>query len=144
MPRKQTMKRRTSKKRGMRGGNAIMPSEISATYDIGNYAASQQQAGASVGAMPNLDLINQSGGKSRRRQYGGMHELRPTDIGGSTGMLSTGEVAPQQGGYFKELFKSAVAPFGLSGLRGRSVKRPYMGKSRLSKRLRSHRQRRHR
>lgn len=140
MPRKQTMKRR------MKGGNTIMPSEISATYDIGNYAASQNQAGASVGAMPNLDLINQAGGKSkRRRQYGGMHELQPTNIGESTGMLPTGEVvAPQKGGYFKELFKSAVAPFRLSGLRGRSVKRPYMGKSRLSKRLRRHRQRHHR
>ena len=135
------MKRnKTNKRKGMWGGNAMMPADAMATHDIGNFAATQQQAGSSMGHTPDLSLI-QSGGRSRkgrgrRKQRGGMHELQPSEIGGSTGLLSTG--GGQQGGYFKNLFKSAMAPFGLKGLNTYSRK----GKSRLSKRLRSHRNRR--
>lgn len=146
---RKTMKRTSSKKRGMRGGSALMPSDVSASNDIGNFAASQQNAGALVNAPSNLNLI-QSGGKSKRRkgQKGGrLFELQPTEISGSTGPIS-GEapVEAQKGGYFPELLKSAIVPFGLMGLNKYAHtyygKKPYKGKSRLSKRIRSHRKRR--
>ena len=121
----------------------MMPADAMAPHDIGNFAATQQQAGSSMGHAPDLSLI-QSGGRSRRKgrgrkQRGGMSELQPSEIGESTGVLSTGGSEGQTGGYFKNLFKSAMAPFGgLKGLNTYSRK----GKSRLSKRLRSHRNRR--
>lgn len=155
---KRTMKRRKSSKRNRRmyGGSAFMPADAMAPHDIGNFAASQQQAGAIASQAPDLSII-QSGGRSRRkgrgrRQRGGMHMLNPTDVEGSTGLLSTGaETSPaavgdQKGGYFQSLLEAAVVPLGLVGLNkyahqyvGRT---PYKGKSRLSKRLRSHRNRR--
>jgi hypothetical protein len=144
------MARKTMRmRRKMRGGN---PADANGSYEIGGYAASQQNAGSSASAMPDLNIINQAGGMSRkrkrRRQRGGMSELSPANIGGSTGLLPTAgdSAGEQKGGYFPSLFKSALAPFGLSGLnkyaRSFSGKKVYMGKSRLSKRLRSHRNRR--
>lgn len=139
------------RRRRMRGGN---PADANGSYEIGGYAASQQNAGSSATTMPDLNIMNQAGGMSRkrkrRRQRGGMSELSPADIGVSDGLLPTGgsvvEGGEQKGGYFPSLFKSALAPFGLSGLnkyaRSYSGKKVYMGKSRLSKRLRSHRNRR--
>ena len=127
------------KKKGMWGGNAMMPAGVSDSYEVGGFAATQQQAGSAVGPAPNLNLIQSGGRSKKRRQRGGMHALlQPAEIGGSTGLLSTGEAPAQHGGYFNSLFKSAIAPFGLKGLTRYSGR----GKSRLSKRLRSHRNRR--
>ena len=143
MARRRTMKRKS----GMRGGYALMPSEVTAPNDVGNFAASQQPAGALVNAPSNLNLI-QSGGKSKRRkQRGGLVEYQPTLVSESVGPLSSaGPQVAQKGGYFQELVKSAIVPFGLLGLNKYAhdyyKKTPYRGKSRLSKRLRSRRNRR--
>lgn len=150
MARKSTMKRsRTYKKRGMRGGSALMPADAMAPHDIGNFAATQQQAGSLVGQAPDTSIINQAGGRGKGRQRGGMFGLQPSEIIGSTGMLPTGAEAPavqQKGGYLQELLQSAIVPFGLIGLNkyahAYSGKTPYKGKSRLSKKLRSRRNRR--
>jgi hypothetical protein len=146
MARKSTMKRsRSYKKRGMRGGSALMPADAMAPHDIGNFAASQQQAGSTMGQAADTSIINQAGGRSRR-QRGGRFELQPTEVAESTGMLSTGPAVQQKGGYFQELLQSAIVPFGLIGLNkyahAYSGKTPYKGKSRLSKKLRSRRNRR--
>jgi hypothetical protein len=141
MPRR-TM-RRTPKRR-MYGG---MPADVNAPYDIGNFAVSQQQAGSSMAGSPNTDIITQAGGRSKRRGRGRRHRggsgiLSPADIGGSTGLLSTGDTPEQKGGYFPKLLKSALAPFGLMGLNKYSKDNSYRKRSRLSNRLRSHRKRR--
>lgn len=103
----------------MRGGMlALSPSGINDMH-VGNFAASQTSAGAgaSNAPAPNVSLA-QSGGKGKK----------------------------QKGGYFAELLSAAVVPFGLVGLNHYahtySGKKPYLGKSRLSKRLRSHRNKR--
>jgi len=113
---KKTVRRR---RRTMRGGmHALSPSGINDMH-AGNFAASQQSAGAGASgiAAPNVSLA-QSGGKGRK----------------------------QNGGYFAELLGAAVVPFGLVGLNHYahtySGKKPYLGKSRLSKRIRSHRNKR--
>lgn len=112
---KKTLRRR---RRTMRGGmSSLMPSGIN-DFNAGNFAASQQSAGVGTsGPAPNVSLA-QSGGKGKK----------------------------QKGGYFAELLSAAVVPFGLVGLNHYahtySGKKPYMGKSRLSKRIRSHRKKR--
>ena len=141
MPRR-TM-RRTPKRR-MRGG---MPAGVNDPYDNGNFAVSQQQAGSSMGPQPDLTVMHQAGGRSKRRGRGRRHRggsgiLSPADIGGSTGLLSTGDTPEQKGGYFPKLLKSALAPFGLMGLNKYSKDNSYRKRSRLSNRLRSHRKRR--
>jgi hypothetical protein len=124
-----------------------MVAEVNAPYDIGNFAASQQQAGSSMGPQPDLAVINQAGGRSKRkgrgrRQRGGSM-LSPSDISDSTGLLPTdGGSVEQKGGYFPQLLKSALAPFGLMGLNKYSKDNSYRKRSRLSNRLRSHRKRR--
>ena len=111
-------KKKTVKRRPMRGGmSSLSPAGINDMH-AGNFAASQQSAGAGAhgGPAPNVSLA-QSGGAKK-----------------------------QKGGYFAELLSAAVVPFGLMGLNHYahtySGKKPYMGKSRLSKRLRSHRNKR--
>ena len=112
-PKKMTLRRR----RTMRGGmSALSPSGINDMH-VGNFAASQQSAG--VGAVPATNVsLAQSGGKGKK----------------------------QNGGYFAEILSAAVVPFGLVGLNHYahtySGKKPYLGKSRLSKRIRSHRNKR--
>ena len=105
------------RRRRMRGG---MVADVNAPYDIGNFAASQQQAGSSMAGAPNTEIINQAGGRSKRRGRGrrqrGGSMLSPSEIGSSTGLLSTGGGVDQKGGYFPQLLKSALAPFGLMGL----------------------------
>ena len=109
--------KKTVKRRPMRGGmHALSPSGINDMH-VGNFAASQQSAGAGTQlAAPNVSLA-QSGGAKK-----------------------------QKGGYFAELLSAAVVPFGLVGLNHYahtySGKKPYLGKSRLSKRIRSHRKKR--
>jgi hypothetical protein len=111
---KKTVRRR---RRIMRGGmSPLSPSGINDMH-VGNFAAGQQSAGTgSALATPDLTLA-QSGGAKK-----------------------------QKGGYFAELLGAAVVPFGLVGLNHYahtySGKKPYMGKSRLSKRIRSHRNKR--
>ena len=111
---KKTVRRR---RRTMRGGmSALSPSGINDMH-AGNFAASQQSAGMTgSGPAPNVSLA-QSGGRKK-----------------------------QNGGYFAELLSAAVVPFGLVGLNHYahtySGKKPYLGKSRLSKRIRSHRNKR--
>jgi hypothetical protein len=114
------LKKKTVKRRPMRGGmHALSPAGINDMH-AGNFAASQQSAGASASGAPapNVSLA-QSGGKGKKSM---------------------------KGGYFAELLSAAVVPFGLVGLNHYahtySGKKPYMGKSRLSKRIRSHRNKR--
>ena len=112
---KKTLRRR--RRQSMRGGmSPLMPAGINDMH-AGNFAASQQSAGAGLsGPAPNVSLAQSGGGKK------------------------------QKGGYFAELLSAAVVPFGLVGLNHYahtySGKKPYMGKSRLSKRIRSHRKKR--
>ena len=112
---KNTVRRR---RRTMRGGmSALSPAGIN-EFNVGNFAGGQSPAGAGPqGPAPNVSLA-QSGGGSKK----------------------------QKGGYFAELLSAAVVPFGLVGLNHYahtySGKKPYLGKSRLSKRIRSHRNRR--
>ena len=112
---KKTLRRR---RRTMRGGmSPLMPAGINDMH-AGNFAGSQTSVGAGTsGPAPNVSLA-QSGGRSKK----------------------------QRGGYFAELLSAAVVPFGLVGLNHYahtySGKKPYMGKSRLSKRIRSHRNKR--
>jgi len=109
--------KKTVKRRPMRGGmHYLSPAGINDMH-AGNFAASQQSAGVGPQvAAPNVSLA-QSGGAKK-----------------------------QKGGYFAELLSAAVVPFGLMGLNHYahtySGKKPYMGKSRLSKRIRSHRNKR--
>ena len=111
------LKKKTVKRRPMRGGmSALSPSGINDMH-VGNFAASQQSAGVGAQvAAPDVSLA-QSGGAKK-----------------------------QKGGYFAELLSAAVVPFGLVGLNHYahtySGKKPYLGKSRLSKRIRSHRNKR--
>jgi hypothetical protein len=111
---KKTLRRR---RRTMRGGmHALTPAGINDMH-AGNMAATQMSAGAgSTVPTPNVSLA-QSGGRKK-----------------------------QNGGYFTELLSAAVVPFGLMGLNHYAHtyagKKPYLGKSRLSKRIRSHRNRR--
>ena len=113
-PKKMTVRRR---RRTMKGGmSPLTPAGIN-DMNVGNFAQNQQSAGTGIQASaPNFSLA-QSGGKGK-----------------------------QKGGYFTELLSAAVVPFGLVGLNhyahAYSGKKPYMGKSRLSKRIRSHRNRR--
>jgi hypothetical protein len=93
-----------------------MPAGINDMH-AGNMVEGQHNAGmVQSGPAPNVSLAQSGGGKK------------------------------QKGGYFAELLSSAVVPFGLMGLNHYahtySGKKPYMGKSRLSKRIRSHRNRR--
>ena len=110
-------KKKTVRRRPMRGGmHALSPSGINDMH-AGNFAASQHSAGAgAVPTAPNVSLAQSGGAKT------------------------------QKGGYFAELLSAAVVPFGLMGLNHYahtySGKKPYMGKSRLSKRIRSHRNKR--
>ncbi len=139
-------KRRSLKRKTMRGGNALMPGDANGSYEIGGFAASQHQAGATSMVAPDLNII-QSGGKLKKRwQRGGMYELQPTEIGGSTGSILPPPAPAQTGGNFSTIMKSAMVPLGLFGLNkyahDYSGKKVYKGKSRLSKRLRSHRNRR--
>ena len=112
---KKTLKRRRGSMKG--GMSPLMPAGINDMH-AGNFAASQQSAGAgSSGPAPNVSLAQSGGGPKK-----------------------------QNGGYFAELLSAAVVPFGLVGLNHYahtySGKKPYMGKSRLSKRIRSHRNKR--
>ena len=110
-------KKKTLKRQPMRGGmHALSPSGINDMH-VGNFAASQHSAGAGTQlAAPNVSLAQRGGAKK------------------------------QKGGYFAELLSAAVVPFGLVGLNHYahtySGKKPYLGKSRLSKRIRSHRKKR--
>lgn len=110
---KKTVKRRRTMKGGM---TDLSPAGINDMH-VGNFVTTQHAAGTGVeGPTPNLTLAQSGGGKK------------------------------QKGGYFAELLSSAVVPFGLMGLNHYahtySGKKPYLGKSRLSKRIRSHRNRR--
>lgn len=124
--------------RKMRGGGYLMPSLVSGGNSIGEYANSQSSVASGIsGSAPNVALA-QSGGRSRKLR-------RRRHRGGGMSMLSPEELAPQapvggqKGGYFTQLMQAAVVPFGLMGLNHYahqySGKTPYMGKSRLSKRL---------
>ena len=109
-----TVKRR---RRTMRGGMSYLsPAGINDMH-AGNFAAGQQSVAGGSGTAPDVSLA-QSGGARKK----------------------------QKGGYFAELLSAAVVPFGLVGLNHYahtySGKKPYLGKSRLSKRIRSHRNKR--
>ena len=112
--------KKTVKRRPMRGGmHYLSPAGINDMH-AGNYVTTQPPAGATLsGPAPNVSLA-QSGGKGKSKK--------------------------QKGGYFAELLSAAVVPFGLMGLNHYahtySGKKPYLGKSRLSKRIRSHRNKR--
>ena len=113
-PKKMTVRRR---RRTMRGGmSPLSPAGINDMH-AGNHAATQMSAGAGAVGAPTDVTLAQSGGAKK-----------------------------QKGGYFAELLGAAVVPFGLVGLNHYahtySGKKPYLGKSRLSKRIRSHRNRR--
>ena len=129
--------RRRMQKRPMRGGYY---SDINAPYHAGNFAQSQQQAGSSVGASPDLTTVQSGGRRKRRRsskQRGGLFELNPEPLGAPMGGPSPAPA--QSGGYFPALLKSALAPFGLTNFNGKTA---YKGKSRLSRKLSSRRHRR--
>lgn len=125
---RRTMRQRRQK-RLMRGGYY---SDLNAPYHAGNFAQSQQQAGSTVSASPDLATIQSGGRRKRRRsskQRGGLFELNPEPLA----------PAGQSGGYFPALLKSALAPFGLTNFNGKTA---YKGKSRLSRKLSSCRHRR--
>jgi len=162
---------KTKKRKYFKGGNALMPADINAGNTIGEYSSTQSTPLSNMGVAPNLALI-QSGGKSKKRRSirGGLAPLSPFEleqspqtggkykkrrpIRGGLAPLSPFELeqAPQtggnkqKGGYFTELMQAAVVPFGLAGLNyyahQHSGKRPYLGRSRISKQLRSRRNRR--
>ena len=128
-------------RRRMRGGSGyLMPASVTDSFTHGDYAGSQSSPVSSVSSyQPNVSLA-QSGGKSKKR--GKRYR------GGSLAPLSPEELAPpapaqtggkHKGGYMAELMQAAIVPFGLFGLNHyahqQSGKRPYLGKSRLSKRL---------
>ena len=131
-----------TKKRSMRGGGYLMPADASALYTHGDFAGGQHSPVPIAGSVSNVALA-QSGGRSkkyRKKHRGGAHVLQPATLGEDT---LGGAPATQKGGYMENLFKAALVPFGLMGLNkyahDHAGKRPYMGKSRLSKRLRSRR-----
>ncbi len=133
-----TQRRRRNQMRG--GSHALMPGSIN-DFNHGNLVQNQSAVGGQIGAMPNVSLAQSGGSRKKRRgsrrMYGGLVPLQPSELV---------EPAPQQkGGYFASVLKSALVPFTLIGLNQyahtRSGKKPYMGKSRLSKRLRSRRNR---
>jgi len=130
-----------TKKRSMRGGGYLMPADASAPYTHGDFAGGQHSPVPIAGSVPNVALA-QSGGRSNRKKHRGGSALQPTPLGEDFGTLG-GAPATQKGGYMENLFKAALVPFGLMGLNkyahDHAGKRPYMGKSRLSKRLRSRR-----
>lgn len=134
-----------TKKRSMRGGGYLMPSDVSAPYTHGDFAGGQHPPVPIAGSVPNVALA-QSGGRSkkyRKKHRGGSSALQPAMVGGEDFAALGGAPATQKGGYMENLFKAALVPFGLMGLNkyahDHAGKRPYMGKSRLSKRLRSRR-----
>ena len=88
---------------------------------------------------------SQSGGKTKRKHFrGGLVPLTPSVLGEQQPPHMSG--GKQKGGYFTELMQSAIVPFGLAGLNyyahQRTGKKPYLGRSRISKQLRSRRNRR--
>ena len=126
-------------RRKMSGGmSSLMPGSIN-DFNHGNFAASQASVGG-VGAVgtPNVSLA-QSGGRSRkgrkRRMSGGLVPLSPSELGDPT--------VSQSGGYLASVFKAALAPLGLMGLKKYTHDSSRRGKSRLSKKLRSRRHNRH-
>lgn len=125
----------------MRGGGYA---DVSAPYTHGDFVGGQHSPVPNAGSVPNVALA-QSGGRSKKRQHrGGSFALQPATLGGEDfAPLGGAPAVPQKGGYMENLFKAALVPFGLMGLNkyahDHSGKRPYMGKSRLSKRLRSRR-----
>jgi hypothetical protein len=131
-----------TKKRHMRGGSYLMPADVSAPYTHGDFAGGQHSPVPNAGSVSNVALA-QSGGSKQRRHIGGSSALQPTPLGEEFASLGGAPAVPQKGGYMENLFKAALVPFGLMGLNkyahDHSGKRPYMGKSRLSKRLRSRR-----
>jgi len=127
------------KSRRMRGGYALMPATVS-EFNAGNFVESQHAAGTGLsGPAPNVSLA-QSGGKSKKRRMNGGYR------GTSTFADNAEQVPSQKGGYMAELLQAAAVPFGLIGLNKfahtYAKRKPYMGKSRLSKKIRSHRKRR--
>jgi hypothetical protein len=130
-----------TKKRSMRGGGYA---DVSAPYTHGDFVGGQHSPVPNAGSVSNVALAQSGGRAKKRRHRGGGHVLQPATLGGEDfAPLSGGQPAPQKGGYMENLFKAALVPFGLMGLNkyahDHSGKRPYMGKSRLSKRLRSRR-----
>jgi hypothetical protein len=117
-----------------------MPGSIN-DFNHGNFAASQASVGGggAVGT-PNVSLA-QSGGsrrmkgmRRRKGMSGGLVPLSPSELGDTTG--------GQTGGYLASVFKAAIAPLGLMGLK-KYAQDSRRGKSRLSKKLRSRRHNRH-
>jgi len=131
-----------TKKRSIRGGGYA---DVSAPYTHGDFAGGQHSPVPNASSVSNVALA-QSGGRAKQRRHRGGHVLQPATLGDeftALGGQTAGQPAPQKGGYMENLFKAALVPFGLMGLNkyahDHSGKRPYMGKSRLSKRLRSRR-----
>jgi hypothetical protein len=125
----------------MRGGGYA---DVSAPYTHGDFVGGQHSPVPNAGSVPNVALAQSGGSKQRRKKHrGGAHVLQPATLGEDSAPLSGAPAVPQKGGYMENLFKAALVPFGLMGLNkyahDHSGKRPYMGKSRLSKRLRSRR-----
>jgi hypothetical protein len=116
-----------------------MPGSIN-DFNHGNFAASQASVGGGDGVSTTNVSLAQSGGsrkkmrRKRRGMSGGLVPLSPSELGDTTG--------GQTGGYLASIFKAAIAPLGLMGLKKYSQE-SRRGKSRLSKKLRSRRHGRH-
>ena len=135
-------------RRRMRGGSGyLMPASVTDSFTHGDYAGGQTSPVSSVGSyQPNVSLA-QSGGRSKKRgrkyRGGSLPPLSPEELAPVQAPAQTG--GKHKGGYMAELMQAAIVPFGLVGLnhyaRQQSGKRPYLGKSRLSKRLSARRRR---
>ena len=128
---------RRHRRHKMRGGmSSLMPGSIN-DFNHGNFAASQASVGG-VGAVgtPNVSLAQSGGSRKgrKRRMRGGLVPLSPSELGDPT--------VSQSGGYLASVFKAALAPLGLMGLK-KYTQDSRKGKSRLSKKLRSRRHNRH-
>ena len=143
-----TQRRQRKQRRHMRGGSSLMPGSIN-DFNHGNFASSQSSVSGGSSAPTNVSLAQsggsrrKAGGKRRRMRGGGLMPLNPFELGSGDAPTTTGG---QKGGYFASVLKAALVPFGLMGLNHYahtySGKKPYLGKSRLSKRIRSHRNKR--
>ena len=136
--RTQRRHRRSNKMRG--GMSSLMPGSIN-DFNHGNFAASQTSVGGGGVVAPTNVSLAQSGGsrKGRMRRMrgmsGGLVPLSPSELGDANGV--------QTGGYLASVFKAALAPLGLMGLKKYTHDSSRRGKSRLSKKLRSRRHNRH-
>lgn len=157
------------RRRQMRGGLAsLMPGSVN-EFNHGNFVQNQSSVGGQIGAMPNVALAQSGGSRKkqmggRKHMYGGLVPLTPEEIaplageqkGGRKRMhgglvplspeeITAPQMGEQKGGYFASVLKSALVPFGLMGLNQYAHehygKPAYRGKSRLSKKIRSRRNR---